>query len=69
LIIGIIELVSVQPNENDLIMLSLFFLISAAWIEMSVHSDLNAAGFTAAFSTILANAGKINLKEVFSLMV
>jgi len=35
---------------------------------MSVHSDLNASGFTAAFSTILANAGKINLKEVFLFM-
>ncbi|MFT3896920.1 MAG: ACT domain-containing protein [Thermomonas sp.] len=37
--------------------LGLEVLFEAAWITLSVHSDLAAVGFTAAFSTALAEAG------------
>lgn len=37
--------------------LALTALFRAAWITLRVHSDLSAAGLTAAFSTALAEAG------------
>lgn len=37
-----------------------------AWITMDIHSDLEAVGFTAAFSTILGNAGiSVNVVAAF----
>ena len=33
------------------------YFYRAAWIEMTVNSDLSAIGFTAAFSSSLTNAG------------
>lgn len=43
--------------EADAIALSLPILFRAAWITLSVNSDLQAVGFTAAFATALAQAG------------
>ena len=36
---------------------NLTVLFRAAWITLSVHSDLQAVGLTAAFSSVLAQAG------------
>ena len=36
---------------------SLSVLFRAAWISLTVHSDLEAVGLTAAFSTALGQAG------------
>lgn len=40
--------------ESDAIMLGIPILFRAAWITLNVHSDLQAVGLTAAFSTALA---------------
>ena len=44
-------------READAIAAGLPLLFRAAWITLSVHSDLQAAGLTAAFSRALADAG------------
>lgn len=43
--------------ESEAIKKKLPILFQAAWITLSVNSDLNAVGLTAAVSTVLANAG------------
>lgn len=51
------EGVSVVVSEADAIELGLPILFRAAWISLKVHSDLQAVGLTAAFSTALGQAG------------
>jgi len=46
----------VLPEEQAL-QAGLPVRLRAAWITLTVHSDLQAVGFTAAFSGALANAG------------
>jgi hypothetical protein len=43
--------------ESDAIALGLPILFRAAWITLTVNSDLQAVGLTAAFSSALAKAG------------
>ncbi len=43
--------------EDTAIRMGLPVLFRAAWLTLTVHSDLQAIGLTAAFSAVLANAG------------
>jgi len=47
---------SVVLKEEDAIRLGLPVVFRAAWITLTVHSDLEAVGLTAAFSAALARA-------------
>ena len=51
------EGLSVVIPEADALALHLPVAFAAAWITLSVHSDLAAVGLTAAVSTALAQAG------------
>lgn len=51
------EGLSVIITEDDAIDLGLPVAFMAAWITLTVHSDLAAVGLTAAFSTALGRAG------------
>jgi len=51
------EGLSVVMNEADARDRNLEPLFRCAWITLSVNSDLNAVGLTAAFATALGNAG------------
>lgn len=51
------EGLSVILTEQDAIGLGLTVTYVAAWISLTVQSDLAAVGFTAAFSTALGQAG------------
>lgn len=51
------EGLSVVLAENDALRLGLPILFRAAWLTLSVHSELEGVGLTAAFSTALAEAG------------
>lgn len=51
------EGLSVIITEDDAIALGLPVAFMAAWITLTVHSDLAAVGLTAAFSTALGQAG------------
>jgi hypothetical protein len=51
------EGLSIILLEAEALMHRLPILFRAAWITLTVTSDLNAVGLTAAFSTALANAG------------
>lgn len=48
---------SVVLAEADALRLGLPVLFRAAWLTLTVHSDLHAVGFTAAFSAALGQAG------------
>ena len=48
---------SVVLPESDAIRLGLPILFRSAWLTLTVHSDLEAVGLTAAFSTALGQAG------------
>ncbi|GAB6191420.1 ACT domain-containing protein [Desulfocastanea catecholica] len=50
------EGVSVVMRESDAQRYNLRILFRCAWITLSVHSDLQAIGLTAAFATALADA-------------
>ena len=51
------EGLSVVLREEDARELGLAVLFRAAWITLTVHSDLQAVGLTAAFANALAKAG------------
>ena len=51
------EGLTVVIEESEAIRANLAILFRAAWITLSVHSDLQAVGLTAAFATALAEAG------------
>lgn len=51
------EGLSAVVAEPDAQALALPVMFRAAWITLTVHSDLQAVGLTAAFSTALADAG------------
>jgi len=51
------EGVTVVVPEADAIRAGLPVVFRAAWITLTVHSDLHAVGLTAAFATALGNAG------------
>jgi hypothetical protein len=51
------EGLSAVLRESDAASLGLKVLFRAAWITLTVASDLQAVGLTAAFSTALGNAG------------
>jgi hypothetical protein len=51
------EGLSVVIDEASATQLGLVPLSTCAWITLSVHSDLQAVGLTAAFSSALAHAG------------
>ncbi|MCJ8168144.1 ACT domain-containing protein [Atopomonas sediminilitoris] len=48
---------SVVLPEAEAVHLGLPVMLRAAWITLTVHSDLQAVGLTAAFATALGNAG------------
>jgi uncharacterized protein len=48
---------SVVLAESDAIRLGLPILFRSAWLTLTVHSDLEAVGLTAAFSAALGQAG------------
>jgi hypothetical protein len=48
---------SVVVNETDLMRLGLSAVFICAWITLTVNSDLQAVGLTAAFSAALGSAG------------
>jgi len=50
------EGLTVITDEQNAIESNLHILFRAAWITLTVHSDLKAVGLTAAFSTALGNA-------------
>ena len=51
------EGLSAVLRESDAIALGLPIMFRAAWITLTVQSDLQAVGLTAAFSTVLGAAG------------
>lgn len=51
------EGVTVVVPEADALRASLPIMFRAAWITLTVHSDLEAVGLTAAFATALGDAG------------
>ena len=51
------EGLTVVVPEEQAIAAGLRVLSRVAWISLTVHSDLEAVGFTAAFATALAQAG------------
>ena len=51
------EAVSVVMRESDAISAGLAVLYRCAWITLTVHSDLEAVGLTAAFASALGAAG------------
>jgi hypothetical protein len=51
------EGMTVVVPEADAIRAGLPIVFRAAWITLTVHSDLQAVGLTAAFATALGNAG------------
>lgn len=51
------EGLSVVMRESDALQCGLPILFRCAWITLTVQSDLQAVGLTAAFSTALGNAG------------
>lgn len=51
------EGITVIVREADALPAKLPILFRAAWITLSVHSDLNAVGLTAAVAVSLGNAG------------
>jgi uncharacterized protein len=51
------EGLTVIASEHAALRANLPILFRAAWISLSVHSDLQAVGLTAAFATALGNAG------------
>lgn len=51
------EGMTVIVREEDALRLDLPILFRAAWITLTVHSDLHAVGLTAAFATALAECG------------
>ncbi len=51
------EGLSVVLAEADAIRLNIPIVFRAAWLTLSVHSDLNAVGLTAAVAATLARAG------------
>jgi hypothetical protein len=51
------EGVTLVLAEAEAIRAGLSIVLRVAWITLDVHSDLQAVGFTAAFSRVLANAG------------
>lgn len=51
------ESISVVLTETEAIRQGLPILFRAAWLTLTVHSDLQAIGFTAAFSAALGQAG------------
>ncbi len=51
------EGLTVVAEETEAVRANLPILFRAAWITLSVHSDLQAVGLTAAFATALADAG------------
>ncbi|MBA4384099.1 MAG: acetyltransferase [Anaerolinea sp.] len=48
---------SAVVDEKDAIALALPILFRAAWITLTINSDLQAVGLTAAFASALGNAG------------
>lgn len=48
---------TVVVTEPDALRAELTVLFRAAWISLTVHSDLQAVGLTAAFATALAESG------------
>ena len=52
-----VEGITVVLPEKDAIKCGLAVIYRAAWITLSVHSDLEAVGLTASFSTALAREG------------
>ncbi len=51
------EGVTIIAREADVLRAKLPILFRAAWITLTVNSDLNAVGLTAAFAYALGNAG------------
>jgi hypothetical protein len=51
------EGITLVVEKEDADRLGLEYAFSAAWITLTVHSSLDAVGFTAAFSTALAHEG------------
>ncbi len=51
------EGLTVVLPEEDALAAGLPILFRAAWITLTVHSDLNAVGLTAAFASALGEAG------------
>jgi uncharacterized protein len=51
------EGVTVVAPEAEAVRAGLPIVFRAAWITLTVHSDLQAIGLTAAFATALGNAG------------
>lgn len=51
------EGLSIVMRENDAQRLKIPILFRCSWITLTVNSDLQAIGLTAAFATALANAG------------
>ncbi len=51
------EGLSVVVSDADAGRLGLTVLMRCAWLTLQVHSDLQAVGLTAAFSTVLGQAG------------
>lgn len=51
------EGLSVILNESDALKRNLPILFRSAWITLTVNSDLQAVGFTSAFSSALGEAG------------
>ena len=51
------EGVTVVVSEAEAVRAGLPVVFRAAWITLTVHSDLQAIGLTAAFATALGNAG------------
>jgi uncharacterized protein len=51
------EGLSIITPETEALSAGLTILFRCAWITLTVHSDLQAVGLTAAFATALGNAG------------
>jgi hypothetical protein len=51
------EGITLVVKKEDADRLGLEYTFTAAWITLTVHSSLNAVGFTAAFSAALAHEG------------